>query len=220
MKSPIKWDWHWLLFLPLPVAVLLLAIVINVGKNGTLTGDTRTLLTNCLIILSGAIVLLLGYALVSLAVDHIESVRDGERRPWNMGMKAVLGLWLFVFFLLAGFHGDWELASLDFYTTVFIGLGISVVTFCIYFFPYMLANARKNLQESAILIVNLFAGWTVIAWLGALVWAFINDEQKVPPVDTQAVTNEEQVERLYSLYQKGIITEQEFSQKKKELLGL
>jgi hypothetical protein len=46
-----------------------------------------------------------------------------------------------------------------------------------YFLPTIIASARKHHNRVPILLVNLFAGWTFVGWLIALVWAFTS-----PPV--------------------------------------
>lgn len=45
----------------------------------------------------------------------------------------------------------------------------------IYFLPSALALARKHRNGSAVVALNLFAGWTVIGWVICLVWATIRD---------------------------------------------
>ena len=39
--------------------------------------------------------------------------------------------------------------------------------------PSIFAQRRKHPQVAAILVLNLVAGWTVVGWMVALVWAFI-----------------------------------------------
>lgn len=49
-----------------------------------------------------------------------------------------------------------------------------VVTFLIlglYFLPYINALSRKHRSAGAILVINLFLGWTVIGWIVALSWS-------------------------------------------------
>lgn len=48
------------------------------------------------------------------------------------------------------------------------GLGILFVA---YWFPTLLALIRHHQQTLAIGLVNLLAGWTVIGWFAALLWA-------------------------------------------------
>jgi Superinfection immunity protein len=45
----------------------------------------------------------------------------------------------------------------------------------IYFLPSTIASSRRHRQKLAIKILNFFAGWTFIGWLGALVWACTSD---------------------------------------------
>jgi hypothetical protein len=52
----------------------------------------------------------------------------------------------------------------------FFGLG-----FVIYFLPTILAFARNKRDTEAILLLNLFLGWTMIGWVVALVWAVKTD---------------------------------------------
>ncbi len=43
----------------------------------------------------------------------------------------------------------------------------------LYFVPTIVAFARKHKNAVAILILNIFLGWTGIGWIGALIWAVI-----------------------------------------------
>jgi len=52
----------------------------------------------------------------------------------------------------------------------FFGLG-----FVFYFLPTILAFARNKRDTAAILLLNLFLGWTMIGWVVALVWAVKTD---------------------------------------------
>ena len=40
-----------------------------------------------------------------------------------------------------------------------------------YFFPFIVATIRRQPNNTAIFIINLFFGWSVIGWVIALVWA-------------------------------------------------
>jgi hypothetical protein len=40
-----------------------------------------------------------------------------------------------------------------------------------YLLPWVIAKRRKHHQADAILVLNLFLGWTVLGWIGALIWA-------------------------------------------------
>ncbi|NTU97599.1 MAG: superinfection immunity protein [Chlorobiaceae bacterium] len=42
-----------------------------------------------------------------------------------------------------------------------------------YFLPFIVAAAGSHPHKQAIFVLNLFAGWTFIGWLGAFMWALI-----------------------------------------------
>jgi len=54
----------------------------------------------------------------------------------------------------------------------FVWLFIYIV---LYLLPYIIAAARKKKNTNAILILNLFLGWTFVGWIVCLVWAVKND---------------------------------------------
>ena len=43
----------------------------------------------------------------------------------------------------------------------------------IYFIPFIVALINDHKQLSAIFVLNLFAGWTFLGWVGALIWAVL-----------------------------------------------
>jgi len=53
----------------------------------------------------------------------------------------------------------------------------------LYFLPTLVAGTRRHHQRFAILVLNLFLGWTVLGWIGALVWsatAVVRPESRYP----------------------------------------
>ena len=46
-----------------------------------------------------------------------------------------------------------------------------IVVGTIYFLPTIIAACRSHHQAGAIFILNLFLGWTLLGWIGALVWS-------------------------------------------------
>lgn len=48
----------------------------------------------------------------------------------------------------------------------------------LYFLPTIVANTRKKKNYNAIMLVNIFLGWTFLGWVVALVWATTHDEDK------------------------------------------
>ncbi|WP_019029044.1 superinfection immunity protein [Colwellia piezophila] len=57
---------------------------------------------------------------------------------------------------------------------LFIFLG--VIALLIYLIPAIIASKRNHRNAKAILILNLFLGWMLFGWVGALIWAFTNDD--------------------------------------------
>ena len=58
-----------------------------------------------------------------------------------------------------------------------LGVIIVVVFIWVYFLPTIVARKRKHKDESAIFVLNLLAGFTILFWIVALVWAN-NDNTK------------------------------------------
>ncbi len=53
-----------------------------------------------------------------------------------------------------------------------------VLVVAVYFFPTIIAGFRKHKNTLAIGLLNLFLGWTLIGWLGALIWAVLANQEK------------------------------------------
>jgi hypothetical protein len=51
----------------------------------------------------------------------------------------------------------------------------------VYSLPSMIAVTRRHRNRKAVLILNLVLGWTVLGWIGALVWAYWNEGPKEKP---------------------------------------
>jgi hypothetical protein len=45
----------------------------------------------------------------------------------------------------------------------------------VYFLPSTIAVARRHRNGSAVFLLNLLAGWTIIGWVISLIWASIKD---------------------------------------------
>ena len=54
----------------------------------------------------------------------------------------------------------------EFIVLLLIALGIAL-----YFLPAYIAHKRKHPSFGGILLLNILLGWTLIGWLGALIWA-------------------------------------------------
>ena len=53
-----------------------------------------------------------------------------------------------------------------------------IAAIALYFLPFAVAKSRKHHQSDAILLTNLFLGWTGIGWLAALIWSATATEGK------------------------------------------
>jgi len=60
---------------------------------------------------------------------------------------------------------------------VFVLLAIALGGF-LYFIPCIAAHSRNHRNETAIAVLNLFLGWTLVGWVIALVWAVKEDAPK------------------------------------------
>jgi hypothetical protein len=49
---------------------------------------------------------------------------------------------------------------------ILLGLGF-------YFLPTLIALSTHNINVLAIFLLNFFTSWTIIGWIGALIWAVI-----------------------------------------------
>jgi hypothetical protein len=54
---------------------------------------------------------------------------------------------------------------------LFFGFGLICLAILLYFLPTAIASRNKHPYGVAIFVLNLFAGWTFIGWLAALVWS-------------------------------------------------
>jgi hypothetical protein len=46
-----------------------------------------------------------------------------------------------------------------------------VSIFVFYFLPALIAFLRQHKNKLAIFLLNLLLGWTILGWLGSLVWS-------------------------------------------------
>ena len=94
---------------------------------------------------------------------------------------------------------------------------IVLVVIPIALLPTIVALKRNHPYKIPIILINIFGGllWGT-GWLIALIWCFIIPEKKTSSIDGIA----DEIEKLHSLKEKGVISEVEFSSKKKELMQL
>lgn len=52
----------------------------------------------------------------------------------------------------------------------------AVIGLFIYFIPTMVASHREHRNKAGIFCLNFFFGWTLLGWVGALIWALWNEK--------------------------------------------
>lgn len=101
---------------------------------------------------------------------------------------------------------------------IWIGIFIGVI---MYFIPAITAYEKKKRNKQSILVINIFLGWTVIGWVVALAMAVGKDDEKQIIIHKETNSNNlQEIEKLSELKHKGIISEEEFQAKKKQLLQM
>lgn len=133
-----------------------------------------------------------------------------------------------------------------FYPGVF---GWIIFTFLLlpYFLPTIIAIMRGKNNTGGIFALNFLLGWTLIGWVGALIWALSSDARPTvivnnpPPVynnpnysgqqtnptirpnpnTSSAATPDkyDQLRRLKQLHDEGVLTDEEFNKQKAAILG-
>lgn len=102
-----------------------------------------------------------------------------------------------------------------------LALFIFFVCVAVYFLPSLIASTRLHPNLNPIILLNVFLGWTLIGWVGALIWS-------VSKIDSQAVKPEEKavepdkyakLERISLLKDRGVLTEPEFLSEKERILA-
>jgi len=98
---------------------------------------------------------------------------------------------------------------------------VLIFIFLVYFLPSFVGIGKRN--SGAIFVLNLFLGCTFIGWVVALVWACCDDEPvretQVPKETDQLKPDKyDEIEKLFDLKTKGIISEEEFAKQKQLIL--
>lgn len=161
-----------------------------------------------------------GIGIVSAIKDHISAVKSGKKKKLNLCFKVLCALGCIVDFIIVGLITDWNFSTGEAFWII-IGLIIpGIITQTIYFTPYLIANSKNHTQETAIFVLNLFAGWTIIAWIIALVWACTSAKAKVVIQQKPRLSSADELKKYKDLLDSGIINQEEFDAKKNQLLGL
>lgn len=60
---------------------------------------------------------------------------------------------------------------------------IIIVCLILYFIPYWIASTREHHNKMAIFWLNLLAGWTLLGWFGAFIWALTAVKPQLKPAE-------------------------------------
>lgn len=126
---------------------------------------------------------------------------------------------------------------------------VIVISLISYFLPTIIAMLRGKSNTFAILLLNLFLGWTFIGWIVALIWSVtsdsklqtivVNNNSSIEPgneykaLSTQGIKLEQtgnlklnshhekilSLQKLKQLLDDGILTQEEFIQQKNQILA-
>jgi hypothetical protein len=56
--------------------------------------------------------------------------------------------------------------------------GFAIVS---YLLPWVISEVRNAQHGTAILLINIFLGWTVLGWFAALIWAVVEKPVEAKP---------------------------------------
>ena len=59
--------------------------------------------------------------------------------------------------------------------STFVIIIIILISFALYFLPSIIAILKRKSNMLAIILLNVFLGWTFIGWLVSLIWSVTND---------------------------------------------
>lgn len=89
----------------------------------------------------------------------------------------------------------------------------------IYFLPMMIAFYRRHENYTAIFLINLLLGWTVVAWVACFVWAFISRKTSYDQNPQASDGNKyDALEKISELKNSGALTPEEFDREKRRIL--
>lgn len=64
------------------------------------------------------------------------------------------------------------------FTFPFFGFPLAIIGLGLYFLPTIIAAIRRSKNLVAIVLLNVFLGWTFIAWVIILVWSLVGEQNR------------------------------------------
>lgn len=98
---------------------------------------------------------------------------------------------------------------------------IIAVSIGVYLMPTFVACRKKHPYTVGIVLIDIFLGWSLIGWVGALVWACCVPDQKQSVVvrEMNQINKYDDIKKLQELKESGAITEEEFDFEKAKILN-
>ena len=94
-----------------------------------------------------------------------------------------------------------------------------ILLILLYFLPSIVAYNNRKENLTSIVILNVLLGWSFIGWVVAIVWAV--SKNKTTSIISPSITktsDADEIKKLVDLRDQGVLTEEEFQQKKKDFL--
>ncbi|EKT4543000.1 superinfection immunity protein [Pseudomonas putida] len=97
---------------------------------------------------------------------------------------------------------------------------LAAVSFFLYVLPMMIAFHRHHENYTVIFLVNLLLGWTVIAWIVCLIWAFVGRPKFYSSSEPTAasLSRYQELEKISELRSSGVLSTEEFEREKSRIL--
>ena len=86
-------------------------------------------------------------------------------------VPVVMAILVFMRIQVVGLSIETLLEALFYAVILLLAIGM-------YFLPFIIAVATKKKDRNAIGALNALAGWLVIGWFAALIWALVNEKEE------------------------------------------
>lgn len=107
--------------------------------------------------------------------------------------------------------------------SVFYSLMGILLIIVFYLLPAFIAYMNKGENKTAIILINIFLGWTFLGWVGSFIWALVDKPpRQITPniIRKTPIDATDQLRKLKNLLDEGAITDDEFETQKEKLLNL
>ena len=95
---------------------------------------------------------------------------------------------------------------------------LMLIVWPIFLLPTIIAVKKNHKYKLPIILINIFGGFVMgVGWLVSLVWCFIEPTSNNINISSSAGA---EIEKLHKLKEDGVLSEDEFQFKKRELLGM